>query len=250
MKRFFLSVTIFLLIQISKAQNVGIATSTPDSSAQLEVSSNTKGFLPPRMTFNQRNAIKKPAQGLIIYCNDCGTNGGVPQYYNGKAWLNMSADTLTSPIVIGANYGGGKIAYILQQGDSGYTANQLHGLIVAPVSVIVWSNDYAITGATGTALGTGDANTNKIVSSQGAGNYAAKLCADLVLNGYNDWYLPSKDELNKLYINKNEIGFSNSVYWSSSEYDNTNAWGQFFTNGNQAPANKFANAVVVATRAF
>ncbi len=75
------------------SQNVGIGTTTPHASAKLEVASTNSGFLPPRMTYAQRNAISSPAQGLIIYCTDCGTNGGEPQYYNGTKWLNMSGTT-------------------------------------------------------------------------------------------------------------------------------------------------------------
>jgi len=46
------------------------------------------------------------------------------------------------------------------------------------------------------------------------------LCDDLVFNGYSDWYLPSSDELNKLYLNKSAVGgFSNTFYWSSTEED-------------------------------
>ena len=76
-----------------KAQ-VGIGTNSPDASAKLDVSSTSKGFLPPRMTLAQRVAITNPAQGLMIYCTNCGTNGE-PEYYNGTAWLNMSGAAAT-----------------------------------------------------------------------------------------------------------------------------------------------------------
>jgi hypothetical protein len=67
---------------------VGIGTASPDASAALEITSTTKGLLPPRMTAAQRNAIANPAQGLMIYCTNCGTNGE-PQYYNGLSWVNL-----------------------------------------------------------------------------------------------------------------------------------------------------------------
>jgi len=74
---------------ISQAQvAVGTSTATMNASAQLEVTSNTKGFLPPRMTQAQRNGIASPAQGLIVYCSNCGTVGEA-QVFNGNAWTNI-----------------------------------------------------------------------------------------------------------------------------------------------------------------
>lgn len=99
MKKGILLVVIAIFSSKVHAQ-VGIGTSTPASSAQLEVSSTTKGFLPPRMTLAQRVAITNPAQGLIIYCTNCGANGE-PEYFNGTSWLNMSgaAATKATPTV-------------------------------------------------------------------------------------------------------------------------------------------------------
>jgi len=99
-----------------------------------------------------------------------------------------------------------------------------------------WFNgSYIVTGATGTGIGTGEENTKKIVEAQGEGNYAAKVCYDLELGGYTDWFLPSKDELNLIYKNlyKKGIGdlhYSDSVdiYWSSSECNEMDAWYQSF----------------------
>lgn len=73
------------------SQNVGIGTENPHSSAKLEVSSTNSGFLPPRMTYAQRNSISNPAEGLIIYCTDC-----LPkqvQVYNGTQWTDFSGGT-------------------------------------------------------------------------------------------------------------------------------------------------------------
>jgi len=163
---------------------------------------------------------------------------------------------ITATLAIGDSYQGGKIAYLLTNGDPGYIVGQDHGLIAAPSdqsTAIQWYNAaYKITGASGTVLGTGNANTNAIVSIQGAGNYAAKLCSDLVLGGYSDWYLPSIDELYKLIINNNLIGgFQYSAfYWSSSELNNVNAVAQNMDVNFHSFPNKNALYYVRAVRSF
>lgn len=91
---------IFLVanLSISFAQNVGIGTTNPDASAKLEVKSNNSGFLPPRMTYAERNAIISPATGLIVYCTDCAN--GEMQFYNGTDWVQMMVNTASVPFVI------------------------------------------------------------------------------------------------------------------------------------------------------
>ena len=69
MKQYIILVTLLIIATISYAQ-VGIGTSSPASSSQLDVTSTTKGLLPPRMTTSQRNAISSPATGLQIYNTD------------------------------------------------------------------------------------------------------------------------------------------------------------------------------------
>ena len=69
--------------------------STADPSALLDVKSTNKGFLPPRMTYDQRGTIPTPAAGLIVYCTDCG--GGELQVYNGQIWTNMVGNPASSP---------------------------------------------------------------------------------------------------------------------------------------------------------
>ena len=230
------------------------ASSAASASAVLEASSTTQGFLPPRMTIAQRNAIASPITGLMIFCTD--NFGGEIEVFNGTNWVNMDGRSYYSTLSIGDYYQGGKIFYILVDGDLGYDANVQHGLIAATSDQstgIQWYNgSYTTTGATGTAIGTGLDNTNKIIASQGnTGSYAAKLCRDFRGGGYTDWYLPSQDELNKLYLNKTAIGgFATNYYWSSTEFASYGAWSQGFGSGLQGANGKSVTSYVRAIRAF
>jgi hypothetical protein len=101
---------------------------------------------------------------------------------------------------------------------------------------------------TSALLGTGLANTNKIVARCAEANTAAKVAQAYTLNGFSDWYLPSKDELNSMFKSigqgaaqplTNVGGFATqNWYWSSTEDGSSNAWGQYFDNGYQALGNK------------
>ncbi len=152
--------------------------------------------------------------------------------------------------VIGDIYGGGIVFYLDGFGT---------GLIASESDQsagVDWSNgSYTTTGATATGIGSGSINTSTIVLNQGDGIYAAKLCYDLVLNGYTDWFLPSVDELWQMKEQRYIIGgFVNSFdgnYWSSSERDSTGAsYYKFVDFGYQYFDTKTNNYRVRAIRAF
>ena len=132
-----------------------------------------------------------------------------------KAESSISITIFEPKLLVGDKHKGGIIVYIDETGK--------HGLIAPSEdqsTEIQWGGSTYI-GATGQGIGTGKSNTAKIVQAQGDGSYAAKLCDDLVLNGYNDWFLPSMSELRTLIQNSDLIGGfeTYSIYWSSSEYD-------------------------------
>ena len=176
---------------------------------------------------------------------------------NGQTYYGNQVSFTTGSLCIGQSYQGGIVAYILQAGDPGYDASVPHGLIAAPNNQgAAWGCfGTEISGADGTAIGTGAQNTLDIMNGCSTAGIAARLCGDLVLGGYSDWYLPSKDELNKLYINRLAVGgFAGNFnsYCSSTEYDASYAWTQNFYDGYQSyyGSKNGYNNVVRAVRAF
>jgi uncharacterized repeat protein (TIGR02543 family) len=109
--------------------------------------------------------------------------------------------------------------------------------------------------AGGTAVGTGDQNTEAILLGCATAGIAARLCTSYNGGGFTDWFLPSKDELNLMYENLHYIGtpvggFAGGPYWSSSEGGVGSAWYQYFSDGDQTLATKVQAVLVRAVRAF
>ena len=110
---------------------------------------------------------------------------------------------------------------------------------------------------TAAGVGFGKRNTEKIIErlrQLGESGRAAQLCASLDFDGFKDWFLPSKDELDLMYKNLKQKGLggfsNNNWYWSSSQYNNNNAWSQSFGDGRQYHYDKNYTYSVRAVRAF
>lgn len=194
--------------------------------------------------------------GWNTLADGTGTDYAVGADYTANAGATLYAKW-TPELAVGVSYQGGKVAYIFQVGDPGYVAGETHGLIVSLADLstgIYWhATNNGTTNATGTAIGTGLSNTNAIVATYGAETNAARLAydhtnAETGTGFYSDWYLPSKDELNKLYINRVAIGIGNNFYWSSSELTSGLAWQQWIFTGGQDGGDK--NTVTFYVRAI
>lgn len=279
---------ILMIASYSLIAQVSINTdgSSADASAMLDVKSTDKGMLIPQVALtgvNDASTIAAPATSLLIY-NTATATGVTPGYYynsgtsGSPVWERFTtgiidgsetkvtagtnvtvtgAGTTASPYVvnttgttalaIGDSYQGGIIFWL--------DANGQHGLIAATAdqsTSIHWYNGtFTVTNAVRDGIGAGKFNTERIIATQDVGAYAAQICANYQGGNYGDWYLPSKYELNLLYLQKTVVGgFASDAYWSSSEYSSTTAWVQYFSNGGQDYYYKYYTARVRAVRAF
>lgn len=155
----------------------------------------------------------------------------------------------TAPIfTIGQSYQGGIIFYI--------DATSSHGLIAAPSDQstgTIWGCSGTSIAGTSTSVGTGSANTTAIILGCSPTSIAARLCYNLVLSGFSDWYLPSLSELGLMYTNLKALnlgGFTNTYYWSSSQYSSTYGYLQSFSVNSYAVGSKSSAYRVRAIRSF
>jgi len=146
---------------------------------------------------------------------------------------------------------GGIIFYKVSDSSGGWS--YLEAALSDQSTGVSWSNITTEIGSAAQeqAIGTGQSNTAAIVGQADCTSGAAYLCYNLSLNGYDDWFLPSKDELNQMYINRVAIGgFAADVYWSSSEQPTDSAYRQNMDSGAQGSSGKFNAFHVRAIRAF
>ena len=262
------SITVSVLLMLyfasfnSIGQGIGINNSgtDPDASAVLDLASTNQGLLAPRVALtgtSSASPISSPATSLLVY-NTATASDVTPGYYywSGSAWIRLITSTgaagatgatgvtgstgvtgttgatgrinSTGQHFIGEPYNGGIIFYL-----SSSTA----GLIITAndQGSCCWAkscNTSTTTAATGTAIGTGQANTTAMITSYGSGSaYAASICNDLSLAGYTDWYLPSNGEMTQAHLllgrgNYNDYSFNH--YHTSTQGVTYPSWGSYF----------------------
>jgi hypothetical protein len=158
---------------------------------------------------------------------------------------------ITTSHFIGEHFGGSIIFYLNNTGEHGIIATEQD--LEEPA---VWAYTDTITNAIASKPRSGAKNTERIFHVQGdpgdeAEDYAAIECREFSIKGYNDWFMPSKDELNEMYKQKEIIGgFRPYAYWSSTEVNISKAWFQNFGNGAQIKASKIYSYALRPIRYF
>jgi hypothetical protein len=174
-------------------------------------------------TSNFANTINNLIPNTIYYVSAYATNSKGTGY--GEQIL------VKTNLTLGAFYQGGIVGYIFQPEDPGFISGEIHGIIVAQndqSASALWGCYDTNLGAYYDGIGAGLLNTEKIVKGCSQTSIGVRLCYDLVLNGYTDWYLPSNMECialynNRLIINQTALEYggksfdSNSFYWTSTE---------------------------------
>ncbi|MCC6600771.1 MAG: hypothetical protein IT223_08865 [Crocinitomicaceae bacterium] len=228
----------------SSFSNLGICWSTDPNPTVDDFTNTTPGLVNNAFVSSMLSLI--PGTEYFVRAYGINTTG---TYYGNE--ISFTTNSVPS-IAIGETYQGGIIFYVDGSGE--------HGLIAAPTNQgtgLQWGCNASFVGASGTAVGAGQANTTEAVSGCGDTGIPAKLCDDLVLGGYSDWFLPSKDELELFFANLYDLANLNgSSFWSSSEgvcscAGNAGAWYRYCPQaGCGQIANKSSQLKVRAVRVF
>jgi hypothetical protein len=254
----------------SETNATNISKNTADIATNVTaITANTDkvGYTEALVSDNEDVVLNKSKVGQAA-----GTTTGDMQYWNGTAWVVVAVDAAgqvltmnsgaTAPewvtptstevtLAIGDMHAGGIIFYLDGSGQHGLVAQDRYDSRDEK-----WSSSEFNTSAFAAGIYGGAQNTKKIIhkasennSTSPAATYASKPYASK-----DDWYLPSKDELDMMYVNLHLQGFRGFLpvtYWSSTESATNKAWSQSFFNGEQSTSNKYYSIYNVrAVRAF
>ena len=172
---------------------------------------------------NNATGVPDPVFKTNVMANITSLTKGTIYHFRVKA-VNLVGTTysddmeFTPELGVGEAYGGGFIIYLDDSRE--------HGLIAAEIDQsagIIWDNgsNCKKTNITATTIGSGQSNTTRLVSILGLGDYPAKICDELVLNGFSDWFLPSLQEFDHLQkslkVFERKYNLNGQFYWTSSE---------------------------------
>jgi hypothetical protein len=231
-----------------------------DSGAFRDAALNTYTGLTAGMSWNFTTVALTCATGGTCIVGDTGPGGGIVFYVAGSNFTSTGSDCDTACRYLEAatsDQSTGIVwatsaAFCYNTGSSSSTNNCQTNSIYSGDATAQSTSRTAATG-----IGQGMANTNQIYAllttagSVATANYAAGVAWAYTNNGKIDWHLPSKAELDQLYLQRTTVGsFSAHVYWSSSEGSATGAWYQFFSNGSQHYSSKAISLRVRPVRAF
>ena len=210
MKRIFTSVLLIIAFHSVRGQSVGINTTSPDTSAILDVHSTSKGLLMPRLSTSQMNAIYNPASGLAIY----NTDSASICIYSGSAWLKMLLSNSTSTSTNAVNYVGTSYLGI----NSGY-------------------------GSTGTKEGTGSSLYNIAIghyalSKNTSGEQNLALGFSAMRSNTTGNYNSASGIYALMY---NTEGYNNTAFGGLAGYANTTGTGNTFAGAGAGIANTTGN---------
>ena len=210
------------------------------------------------------------AGNCVVRATAATTSNYLTGYIDATFTITTATCAMGGACIVGdTGPGGGKVFYVQASGGTfacGATlASTCKYLEAAPTSgTNAWTDaSYAWSGNTtgaiglnaqGTAVGSGYKNTEAMVAQNSTANRAGTITrAYRGPNNLSDWYLPSKDELNQLYIRRATVGgITTNYYWSSSELYSLETWYQDFTTdvGRQTNQAKYQSYYVRPVRAF
>lgn len=167
---------------------------------------------------------------LFSFCSSHNGSGG-----NNSEQLSSAGDSATKEdsnnktYIVGETGPAGGIVFYVNANEQADGWKYLEAAPSDQSNGQVWSNitNLAVGAGSGSGIGTGITNTAIILAQAGHTASAAKLCSELVINGYNGWFLPSREELKQMYMELKAKGLGallGNQYWSSTSSFSDIAW--------------------------
>jgi hypothetical protein len=238
----------------------------PNANLRMDGNTITGLAMPPDNIGKGTDAVNRSYVDTSISAPIPGVSTGDLQYFNGAAWVLISAGhdesrlSICDGVLAWTTHGCvtykvgdigpalGRVIYIKDGGRHGLEVSLEDQSTGAP-----WGCKRTdISGANPTAVETGESNTAAILAACSDTGIAAKLADDYEQNGFQDYFLPSKDELHLIYQQKHFLHGINEgdYYWSSSQFSTDKAWAVYFRNGDPASIAKSLRRNVRAIRSF